>query len=197
MILQSLGFLMPYWISWDECAAQGLFYFISYRYNVNESCYGSGEYVSKPTLILEAVSFAIHLLVCMILVHSICSVFRIDFDEGSLRRRQKLALALIPVAGALSIAGCINLRSLDLSCLSNYSYGGSYSLCLASGIGAFCLISLLCCQYCCIDEDGRRRSVSALDALLCCRRLTRLCLRIVRDLEAGDDCNETEDNCDC
>ncbi|XP_033733498.1 uncharacterized protein LOC117322670 [Pecten maximus] len=119
--------------------------------NVTEGCYDPGSYVSKSALVLEAVSFVIHFLVSVAMVCLVCCT---ECDGGGATGWFGLSLVLFPVAGILSLVGCTKMSDIDIS---DYTYGSSYNLCLASGIYVMILFSFACCACCCSgsdDDDG-------------------------------------------
>ncbi|OWF35899.1 uncharacterized protein LOC110442372 [Mizuhopecten yessoensis] len=139
MVLQTVGFFSPHWISWKDCDAQGLFYYLGS--NVTEGCYGPGHYVSDSALALEALSFVMHWLVFMTMTYVICCG---DSDEQCAEYCGCFAtccMVLYPVAGILSVVGCDKLSNIDIS---DYSYGSSYYMCLISGIYVIVQMAFLC-----------------------------------------------------
>ncbi|XP_069116680.1 uncharacterized protein [Argopecten irradians] len=134
LILQSVGLFTPYWISWKDCDAQGLFYYKSSK--ETNGCYGPGSNVSNSAFVLEIISFVLHLVVCVIRMYCIC-LFDLEWHRA--KTFIVLSRVLFTVAGILSLVGCTEISKVDIS---GSHLGSSYNMCLASGIYAMILCSL-------------------------------------------------------
>ncbi|XP_060070877.1 uncharacterized protein LOC132550806 [Ylistrum balloti] len=139
-LLQAIGFFSPYWVKWKECDAQGLFTF-STSNSANE-CVKNGEYISPAALGLQASSLTIYLMFWTIL----CCIGK-DKDEefDCYKLYGGCFILLYPIAGILSIAGCVVMGNIDVS---EFSFGWSYILCLTSGIYVIMPVVVACGCIC-------------------------------------------------
>ncbi|KAK3576192.1 hypothetical protein CHS0354_016015 [Potamilus streckersoni] len=152
-VLQAMGLFSTYWHV-QENIHKGLFYQCD-----SDKC--STEVISQAALGLECTSFII-LFFCMLCAWtSICcfgpdddGIFMNDDGKGSFIFSALCYycwLALYPIAGILSLVGCIvfgsNNDTIDL--------GWSFYMCIASGSITILAVCTLCMDYICMKSSQK------------------------------------------
>ena len=148
LILQSIGFFVPNWVTTETCDAIGLFYRCCGKNDTGCVVDGADTYLNKAVLGFQATSFTIMVLAA---ISFFCMMSDNDDDDdddddddkenGCLVTCLSFIIVLYPISGLCSVIGCIVLATKYST--SELSWG--FYLSVTAGCYVILLTMCLCC----------------------------------------------------